>query len=117
MTQQEVLDYNRLCAEFLGWEYIDKDSHPNAYENYGWWLKGTYSKDVDALNNPNWKGFNSGLKFHSDWNWIMEVIEAIVKSREIDRVLFLSICSKKETVVQAIDQFLIWYNENLIDDN
>lgn len=76
---KEVQEFNKLCAEFLGWEYIDKDLHPQAYENYGWWVKGTYTNNINARNNSNWKGFDSDLKFHSDWNWIMLVIDNIEK--------------------------------------
>ena len=82
MTQEEILDYNKLCAEFLGWEYIDKDQHSQAYENYGWWVKRIYHNNIDARNNCNWKGFNQNLKFHSDWNWLMEVVEKKIEAAQ-----------------------------------
>jgi len=60
MKQEEILDYNKLCAEFLGWEYAkDRDIwNPNMHHDYSF----TYSIN---------------LKFHSDWNWIMEVCISI----------------------------------------
>jgi hypothetical protein len=60
MTQEEILDYNKLCAEFLGWEYAkDRDIwNPNMHHDYSF----TYSIN---------------LKFHSDWNWIMEICISI----------------------------------------
>ena len=132
MKQEEILDYNKLCAEFLGWEYIDKDQHSQAYENYGWWVKRIYHNNIDARNNCNWKGFNQNLKFHSDWNWIFEVVEAIeklgyyTKNECIRNINYFNIYelenneatfygtdnSKKEAVVEAINQFLIWHKTN-----
>ena len=50
MTQEEILDYNKRCAEFLGEEMT------------------TYfvETQMDLIG-------SSELHFHSDWNWIMEV--------------------------------------------
>ena len=115
MTQEEINDYNRMCAEFLGYEYISKDLHPQAYENYGWWVKGTYTNNIDARNNLNWKGFNSSLKFHSDWNWIMKIIEKILDvCLNLDSMeMYYNITDaipEQHKVMQAINQFLIWYN-------
>ena len=118
MTQEEILDYNKLCAEFLGWEYAkDRDIwNPNMHHDYSF----TYSIN---------------LKFHSDWNWIMEIIEKILKDYRTDFYLDFdmpvsdtftvsigsdgnynsngkSIISSKEAVINAINQFLIWYKTN-----
>ena len=112
MTQEEINNYNRRCAEFLGYmNTTPTDKDFNIYQN----------KDGKMLESMS-------MKFHSDWNWIMEVVEAIEKKGyEID--IFsncVEICdtpdenyiteavgkTKKEAVVQAINQFLIWYNKN-----
>ena len=130
MTQEEILEYNKMCAEFLGIKL--EDTYP-----INW-------KEFKHLFNS----FEKSLKFHSDWNWIMEVVEAIEKlghnftvtcnevyidsnilsSRNVinggvmnshDEKYFPTIIqvteeffSKKQAVVQAINQFLIWYNKN-----
>jgi hypothetical protein len=105
MTEEEILQYNKMCAEFLN---LHRDEEVAIYKF------NAYPYDF--------------LKFHSNWDWIMEVVEAIEKKGyEID--IFsncVEICdtpdenyiteavgkTKKEAVVQAINQFLIWYNEN-----
>lgn len=112
MTQQETLEYNKRCAEFLGDEGMQKICSDN----------GHHYPSIDEM------------KFDSDWNWIMEVIEAIEKLKYNVTIHFhpklrIQSCSiyneegklvsmresnhisKKEAVVQAINQFLIWYNE------
>jgi len=115
MTQQEILEYNKRCMKILEMEY---EIHSNTYRY----------KDL----------ITTTLQFHSDWNWIHEVIEAIEKlfinygkysniqrnsdsfaiqitSKETNKIIFYETCeynmceNKKEAVVQAINQFLIWY--------
>lgn len=121
MNEKEILEYNKRCAEFLG---------------------GSLHKMQPPLN-PQWfdlpfskRGIPEGLlKFHSDWNWIMEVVETIENKLndsfnvdivnknqcEIVRNGEEFICGagfdtinhrKKEAVVDAINQFLIWYEQN-----
>lgn len=99
MTQEEILQYNKRCAEFLG---MDNDAF-------------LLAKQIEK---------NTGichLKFHSDWNWIMEVVEAIEKKAwvnikgcavDISTIANLNAPTKKEAVVEAINQFLIWYEQN-----
>ena len=116
MIQEEILEYNKRCAEFLGYK-------PNRHNDGG---------TDDFYDNP--QIYVSDLKFHSDWNWIMEVVEVIeeldvVASFQIENPTIyiwksseentfkdievdINILSKKEAVVKAINQFLIWYNEH-----
>lgn len=92
MTQKEILQYNKRCNNFLGLEIL---------------------KDEYCYDYPD---------FHSDWNWIMEVVEAIEKKAawvsikgcavDISTIANLNAPTKKEAVVQAINQFLIWYEQN-----
>lgn len=102
MTQQEILDYNKRCAAFLGGVY---DSDMTRY-----WFHLPIK--WDGLFAPT----TEELKFHSDWNWIMEVVEAILEkcSNSDDMEAYYNILDtfpRKEAVVQAINKFLIWYNE------
>ena len=109
-------EYNRLCAEFIGWKH---------YEG----LNSSWNGSFETVQSDNYF-FNrvytkSELKFHSDWNWIMEVWEKIklIPNFEdwYDDLKLGSmrnmICGKlyfvnaKEAVTQAIWQFLNWYNE------
>jgi len=103
MTQQEILEYNRRCALFCTTE-------PEVLE-----------QDLKKA------GTLESMQYHSDWTWIMEVVEAI---EDMDIVVLIgkNTCvieqtygktsmelgsikrgSKKEAVVEAINQFLNWY--------
>lgn len=110
-----IADYNKRCAEFLGSNGMEKIVSNNGHSY----------PPIDLM------------RFHSDWNWIMEVVEAIeelnmeisildeecsiidtekAEKEEnpfmIEPVSFGEGETKKEAVVKAINQFLIWYNGN-----
>ena len=129
MTQQEILEYNKRCAEFLG---KDKKGTQDVTWTFPDYLNGQLWVDEHFFNNTDeYCGRRqtkvSELKFHSDWNWIMEVVEAIDKTQHTQLDILGKHCrisskgidfqssskeDKKKAVVQAINQFLIWYNEN-----
>lgn len=119
MTQEEIIEYNKRCAEFLGYDTsrIVNQMPLNKDGNY---CSG--NGDLDSEGNKCYLIHDITLHYHYDWNWVMEVVEAIEKldsldkdkkfNRQIDRLLSLPIYTKKEAVVQAINEFLIWYNLN-----
>ena len=121
MTQEEILDYNKRCAEFLGFKYRNSKKA---------WAK--YPLDNNSfLALKGWLSMDR-LQFHSDWNWTHELVEAIerlkylvaiqsnfcqiqeigTKENKFEPLSIASLYSnsKKVAVVQAINQFLIWYN-------
>lgn len=124
-------EYNRLCAEFLGWESLSPKT------KYCYWKYPEEKSFTFKLGSPV---HSNNLIFHSDWNWIMEVVEKIeitnspslnewmrsyvtiwsnregctieVKTEEEDFYTSIPVkTTKQEAVVQAIWQFLNWYNE------
>lgn len=123
LDKKEILEYNKRCAEFLGWEY---DSKHDDYEP-------TDCKFGSAK-------YLSDMQFHSDWNWIMEVLKGITKigynwelidfkgTVKEEKFMKCSIfdlqlntpfikftyesADEKEAVTEAINNFLIWYNDN-----
>lgn len=102
-------EFNKLCANFLG---------------------GIYDSDVTKywFHLPvKWEGVfaptTNDLKFHSDWNWIMEVVKKIILLRnqinhkEVDakvyrfQHMFLDEIIDIDFLVKEIWEFLNWYNE------
>ncbi len=103
MKEFNLEEYNKMCAEFLGWK---KNNHSFIFDE---------SECMLCLSNV----FIEDLKFHSDWNWIMEVVERIeskgydVFSGQSDMEIESNKCATlKESAVQLIWQFLNWYKEN-----
>ena len=106
---------NKLIAEFLG--YID-----NGCSEEGFLIdpKTNYDICIDSL------------QFHSDWNWLMEVVEKI-ESLKFSVLIGKNNCvieqtfgkeslnlglikgkDKIEAVYNACLEFIKWYNENKI---
>lgn len=135
MTQEEIFDYNKRCAEFLGAIYAE---HGEAWafgnpKNIG----SKMFHGVMYHNVIQAERFEKELKFHSDWNWIMEVVEKIESLDKLGGIVMIQqgrckitsimagdhsvyadvslyftkgMKGQKEAVVEAINQFLIWYN-------
>ena len=125
MTQEETIQYNKRCVDLLPFNYRNQSKY---------WIIYKYDDNSFFGKNRRYLAVNN-LKFHSDWNWIMEVVEAIEKlgyesligggeyyypekgMRYIQSFIKDEITiheeakTKKEAVVQAINQFLIWYEQ------
>jgi hypothetical protein len=106
MKEFNLEEYNKMCAEFLEWEFQHGYYNPDHLHEYSF-------KTTEEL------------KFHSDWNLIMEVVEKIksinvYKNNPSDTTLatireeiriFLGLCNKK-AAVQTIWEFLQLYKES-----
>lgn len=107
MTQEWIDQFNKKCAEFLGFVY-DSNMSEAADESYYY-----------DYRDPNYKNtgyYISDMEFHSDWNLIHEVIDKIVEipdgfgyqfKREVEGCF-----DKKQAIIQNIDNFLGWYMED-----
>jgi hypothetical protein len=114
-------EYNKICAEFLGW----KEDFAHEIDKYGYiqTINGYMTPFINSGGHESNRSMyiysTSQLKFDSDWNWIMEVCSKLktlpyeeVKSQEYDNLSHLSIGISKKRVVQAIWEFLNWYKES-----
>lgn len=111
MTKEEILEYNKNVHTFLGYEHTshDKDFY---------FVEHPKTKDLRELH------FNRS--YVNDWNCIMEIVEAIQKIRpliishnhceihmyEEGKNISINIATNSTitAVIQAINQFLIYYN-------
>jgi len=100
---------NRLLAEFMGYKH-----NPETEEYFETFIKdGVSEYRVDLL------------QFHSDWNWLMEVVEKIesIKGTQIfingisceimfkGKVISKHFNTKIEAVYMAVVEFIKWYNQ------
>ena len=116
-------EYNRMCAEFLNIKYSELHKGELTTERLEseWMctycnLQYTDSHDDFPLLEPM-----DYLKFHTDWNWIMEVVTKVKPQLWTSKERTLMDCNRnlrygliqvdKEAVVQAIWEFLQWYKQ------
>ena len=113
----KTLENNKLIAEFLG--YID-----NGCSEDGFLIHPVTNYDVEI----------SGLKYHEDWNWLMQLVEKIeslgynIDTMKVDitkyqssqfcgiyidgKRIYTNYCETKiEAVYNACVEFIKWYNE------
>ena len=111
---KNIVENNKLIAEFMGLSYCKKHLYEGWYKNHE--------------HNHRLCDFN-GLKYHSDWNWLMEVVEKIerlgyvfeikITGCRINQIENGSIIvlrweedkTKIEAVYNACLEFIKWYNE------
>lgn len=62
IAQNNKSETNRLIAEFMGLSYCEK------YHFEGWYTNHEHNYRICDFD---------GLKYHKDWNWLMEVVEKI----------------------------------------
>lgn len=109
MTQEWITQYNKKCAQFLEAKKADDGNY-------------VFPMNLDK----NWLGdihqiYN--MKFHSDWNWIMEVCFKISSlSSDVSfgglngRVfrfkhsMFWELIEDKNKFLLKIEEFIDWYN-------
>jgi hypothetical protein len=118
MKEFNLEEYNKMCAKFLGWK---QNNHYFIFDE---------STHTLCLSNV----FIEDLKFDSDWNWIMEVVEKIqgilikfsdefciefYEGLPEEKVTYVSFANyegksknSKEAVVQAIWGFLNMHKES-----
>lgn len=112
---ENIKENNKLIAEFLGYPLDEK-------ENLHW---------IDTEESYGYK--TSDLKFHNDWNWLIEAVEKIERLGflvHIDTVDGVKIFNPKtqdmvfvtwksrefttkfESTYEAVVEFIKFYNEN-----
>jgi hypothetical protein len=101
---------NKIIAEFMGVEISSSEDKPTLF-----WINGWVESD--------------GLRYHTDWNWLMEVVQKIEDLDFIFSIhhevvnIFNGECSnlifnetfvgdtKLGTTYLAAVEFIKWYNE------
>lgn len=113
-TEHEIIrDNNKLIVEFLNWEKVG---------TYTYKSKSITEEEPD-FDNRDIKTIDTfsilwgEMKFNSDWNWLIEVVEkikSIVSLMEIpytNELIAGLITVNKEAVYNACVEFIKWYNE------
>ena len=121
-NKMNTIENNKIISEFLG----QKKTISN-FPQFGYMTSSGNWKDEFTPNE---------LKFHSDWNWLMEAAEKIESlgywveilggmhnvcsiglTNNIESFIYLDSESKIEAVYNAVVEFIKWYNLNLSINN
>ena len=92
MTDKEILDGNKLIAEFMGFKSINKCVRTKSGRYYDYHAMPNFSvikEDVIYIESEIGRGlveqdylFGEDLKFNSSWDWLMPVIGKITSECE-----------------------------------
>ena len=112
---ENIIENNKIIAEFLEWEFDD--------------LSETFETPFLKLVEPQAFGDEQfscklqdfELEFHSDWNWLMKVVEKCLvgeaeynedEAKKAIHEIYESLCNINITsVYNACVKFIKWYNE------
>jgi hypothetical protein len=120
MTQEEILEGNKLIAEFMGAKLITDD--PNFMGGNVPFFRLAKFNDIER----NYTKYE--LKYHSSWDWLMPVVEKIEKELFWQIELYRNQCkiwhetdgktlwreteSKIQSTWLAVVEFIKWENKN-----
>ena len=135
---------NKIIAEFMNFPKITNVIDSESGKYYDYWLPNNFNlileQEIQIESNNGWGlvhqdyVFVRDLIFHSDWNWLMEVVEKIESILPDDSIItieykncFIPVLddeepftiegggkTKIEAVYNACLEFIKWYNENKI---
>lgn len=122
MKTNEILEGNKLIAEFMGWG--ERGIYRTPFEDAGM-----------CNGEPSSICYDRNLLFNSDWNWLMLVVEKIEEIEDkngynifwvkidgvcceiqqadsLDIIVEADCETKIESVFLACVKFIKWYNQN-----
>lgn len=109
MKEEEIIEGNELIRKFLNINIIK--------HNNGGGARFFYSDEFQLANGK--LAFDYNLKFHSDWNWLMNVIKkiSIISNNNLDADVILRRWDKYHFLWVEINrvwidciEFIKWYN-------
>jgi hypothetical protein len=73
--QEQILEGNKLIAEFMGMQFLSTHIDSHNYEQYSYSMPDELSKQVYGYTDATC--FLSDEQFHISWDWLMPVVEKI----------------------------------------
>jgi hypothetical protein len=81
--EKEIIENNKLIAEFMGGKYSKDVSFPMSNDSI--WLPFWGIINFETIEN----GKGQVLLYHSSWDWLMPVVERVVKLKIGDGVVYV----------------------------
>lgn len=126
MTEAEIIEGNKLIAEFMGAKYLGKERHGG----HDYHMFDFPESFAIKLSTPDGFGMKRTgyLEFDSQWDWIMEVVDDIRYARRFYTVNWNTISDQSynlwkgieksllnislKQVFKAVVKFVTWYNQS-----
>lgn len=107
METKEIIEGNKLIAEFMGWSRSTFDHLPDRMYKDSEGLPEGHSLGLDAAN----------MKYHSSWDWLKPVVDEIAKyclqyPFETNKIRAMSIIIEIRPCWYHVVEFIKWYNAN-----
>jgi len=104
------MESNRIILEFM-------DVHPKKIMNYYTWNDSIWFSVREKSEEKAMNSIVKYSKYHTDWNWLMEVIEKCSNiAAELDAweeyYQITDFIPRIDTTHRAVIQFIEWYNKN-----
>ena len=103
MSEDEILKGKKLIAEFLEIEYVNDDP-----ENYPEWYWYRYWDKSSTGEDGIWDDIPTNIEdweFHTNYGWIMQVVEKIESLKYIDEFNIIYDSVSKGTHVQILSAY------------
>jgi hypothetical protein len=127
MTEEQILEGNKLIAEFMGWELVNINDEPEDEDFDCWVFRNKITGQSDSGIDAQIYNKNSTLPFHADWNLLMTAVEKCVSEIQgmgydargtwlpehgyVSNVYLLKIHTPKEIVWQEVIKHINRYKK------
>lgn len=125
MTQEEIIEGNKLIAEFMGAEFdmghyhvTDSYTKPDGEKVFKY-QQGTAFYDVGQEPSSQKGGYPiTIIKYHTSWDWLMPVAKKVIETYTGGMDVYSLYVSDSlrtaiiEEVWASVVEFIKWYNEN-----
>lgn len=108
MTQEQIIEGNRLIAEFMG--ACNKQTAPNIIKAYVKEDEVCFHAEIEPTKKRKSVYKLTKLKYHSSWNWLMPVIGKISENceepEELDSLKYALLCDDINTAWSFVVDYL-----------
>jgi hypothetical protein len=123
MKEQEIIEGNKIIAEFMGIKEIK-----SSYDSYGiptpiWHTENDYFRSSTySVPNESFYEFVDNAKYHTSWDWLMPVVNKIFKlytqyPKAAFEIYKIRIVIDIYTLWLSVIKFIKFYNNERAKDN
>lgn len=110
--EKEIIESNKLIAEFMGMKNFCKEEEFLGYSKGVWVKDGDFQKEISGII------VLESLKYHESWDWLMPVVEQIhsfdeAEHTQLDCEVYEAVGSvDRDRAYMAVINYIKWYYEH-----